>query len=568
MSKEDFLKNNSSDMLIVIAPDLVQSFSVFSKFETDIIDYFKRRYIFYISHKLITEEISKINQHDKIQLIVQSHITKNKDIKTYDGYFDDIKEMKKKYVIFSLSPKNYPNISGTFYRVYKPEGSNYFDIELFIQSKTQKNFLLYTPNSKYNKLKLIQDKREWSTLLKRNPGKNNYFPILITDLKNDIVCDLVDTSDKFPLLNFKISSNLFNRNSLKIKIGKNNNVIVIDNLPKINPKTTITIRDSGNGIGYSNSGDIKKFNSGTELLARYSGGQCKVIIISDLLGDGGEGYVYNLKNDEKNVVKIYKKEHCENIYKKLTLMIKNPIKNFSISYPTALVFQAGKPVGFLMRKVRGRKLEDIIHYTELKEKYNKWTRKELVWIASNYIKLLDEIHSDNILLGDINPANILIDENKKTIAIIDLDSSQVGEYTCGVGIDDYLHPDIIIARKKNNNLLLRSMKHELFAVNLFIFFILMGGFHPYDHKGFDPGNGKHKNELKFFPYPIDSQGDSSKVPPGSRLKLWNILSKDMKLSFYDIFHEHKFKTLKELSEMLDNYSKYLDQTPIHHQIFF
>ncbi len=135
-----------------------------------------------------------------------------------------------------------------------------------------------------------------------------------------------------------------------------------------------------------------------------------------------ESVVY-LQNDK--VFKIFKRENengaqynsqdLEN--KRLKLMQLNKIKLSSN-------FVKAKDLIFINNEFRGYTM-DFISYITLDDYLFK-SKKDKIFLLKAVRELIKEAHSNNIILGDINCNNILINNNK--IYMCDLDNSTIGKY--------------------------------------------------------------------------------------------------------------------------------------------
>jgi len=93
-----------------------------------------------------------------------------------------------------------------------------------------------------------------------------------------------------------------------------------------------------------------------------------------------------------------------------------------------------------------------------------------VQLAINILERISYLHRLNVLLGDINPLNILVkDEN--TIYFVDCDSYQIEGFPCAVGTVDFTAPEI---QGVDFRTFLRAPEHELFAVATLLFMMLKG----------------------------------------------------------------------------------------------
>jgi serine/threonine protein kinase len=297
------------------------------------------------------------------------------------------------------------------------------------------------------------------------------------------------------------------------------------------------------------------------------GGQLQV---GTLIGSGGEGAIYEVAGQPDQLIKIYTKQIPDHQEAKLKRMVQlqGLRADKCIAYPSDLAYSSGKFVGYLMERVNGSPLH-VMNYPTLKETQAINDRRGLVRVAINYIKTVSKIHRQNILLVDINEGNILIDLKSQMVSIVDLDSAQIEDFPCLVGIEDNFSGDMIQRRRKHagsNKHVLSSMWDEMFSIYVFVFKILMGGRHPYDHKKRDMS--QHKNISANFVYPHKGRGDRLLIPGVVTPKLWDKLNEKMREVFSLGFRENT-RNLDELKSALEKYHAYLEENPQSRaQIFF
>lgn len=209
---------------------------------------------------------------------------------------------------------------------------------------------------------------------------------------------------------------------------------------------------------------------------------------NDKIGEGGEGGVFNLNQDK--VVKIYNwnkknSDDRESKLKKITYMIENPPKDLTdLAWPESLVFTDNSAnivnfAGFTMKAFRSYHTIGNVYDSEDREnnfKSSKW--RFLFIIARNFTYVVEQLHANNYILGDINEGNILVDAHAK-VALIDCDSYKVigkdfGERT--VGRDEYTPKE----RLDQKMFGVVDIVGERFSLAILLFKILMLGAHPFN----------------------------------------------------------------------------------------
>lgn len=295
------------------------------------------------------------------------------------------------------------------------------------------------------------------------------------------------------------------------------------------------------------------------------------------IGSGGEGHVY-LTDDEKVVAKIYKKEKLTvEKYEKLKLMVSKKISYDGICYPIDLLYNEYQEfIGFTMPKAAGKELRHFLFLPKkvFENRNSNWTRKDLVQLSITILEKIDYLHKRNIILGDINPFNILV-VSATEVYFVDVDSYQVEGFPCPVGTDNYTAPEI---QGKNYKEFLRTFGHEYFAVATLLFSILFLGKTPYSQTGGDTNSENIKN--MDFPYTYGKEERAENTPKGQWRYIWSNLPYRVKKAFYQTFQKgqpHSFennrlKTADWLSIMEKYYAdldsgRLIEQDEIANDIF-
>jgi len=138
----------------------------------------------------------------------------------------------------------------------------------------------------------------------------------------------------------------------------------------------------------------------------YSGQQVRLV---KKLASGGEGTVY--ETDQPGVLcKIYHPNRLtEGARQKIELMVSRRVTHPAICWPTEAVRDSqGVFRGFLMPRASGEPLgHGLFIPTVWLSKHPNWTRKDSVRLAISILEGIEYLHRMKVLLGDINPMNIL-----------------------------------------------------------------------------------------------------------------------------------------------------------------
>ena len=291
------------------------------------------------------------------------------------------------------------------------------------------------------------------------------------------------------------------------------------------------------------------------------------ITLGKTLGEGGEGTVYEVNDDL--VAKIYHKNRLtKNRFDKLNLMIKCGFNSERICFPLELLFNASNQfVGYTMKKASSDYMnlgESILQlnnknalekFTDLK----KWDRHALTSFCAKLADIFVKLHENNILMGDINANNILVDikdTSGASLLIVDTDSFQIGPYPCPVGTPVFTSPEIYKRTNKKYpryGNFLRTLKDEQYALASLLFQVLFLGQTPFAGKGVV---GEGIEALKNYNFDYRSENSSgADVPDGPFRMIWQNIGFKLKEMFKDTFTGEKTYSAKEWKNALEAHAK-------------
>lgn len=263
------------------------------------------------------------------------------------------------------------------------------------------------------------------------------------------------------------------------------------------------------------------------------------VILGKEAGKGGEGSIY-ITNIPNVVAKIYKREKLrKEKFEKLKLMVSKRLQYEGICYPQNLLFnKRNEFVGYTMPMAKGRELKHFLFIPKkvFENRNPDWTRKDLVQLGITILEKIQFLHNRNIILGDINPFNILV-ESPTNVYFVDVDSYQVEGFPCPVGTDNYTAPEI---QSKNFQTFLRSFGHDYFAIATLLFSILFLGKSPYSQTGGDTNAENIKN--MDFPYSYGKEERAENTPKGQWRYIWSNLPFKVKEAFYQTFQKGEPRT--------------------------
>jgi DNA-binding helix-hairpin-helix protein with protein kinase domain len=269
----------------------------------------------------------------------------------------------------------------------------------------------------------------------------------------------------------------------------------------------------------------------------------KQISLTQQIASSGEGAVWQT-NYSGYLAKIYHSCEQERI-EKLKVMVEHPPKDpnahlnhVSLAWPQELIKEKnGSIVGFLMNAIADAK--------ELLDVYSSKRRKllklEVDWrflhtTALNIASIIEAIHAEGYVLGDIKPQNILVN-NRALPSIIDTDSFQVRHprtnqvYRCFVGSEGFTPVELLGKDFRTTN---QTEIHDYFRLAVIIHLLLFGD-KPFKGKWVGTGESPDPVELLrrgFWPY-----APNSLIQPGPFTIPLEIVHPEIQHCFLRCFNE-------------------------------
>lgn len=284
----------------------------------------------------------------------------------------------------------------------------------------------------------------------------------------------------------------------------------------------------------------------------------RTMTLGALLGEGGEGSVYTVEGSTNLVAKIFNKEHLTaHREAKIDLLISKSLSRERICFPEYKVKNAkGEFVGYAMRKAKGKEFQrSIFNPKRFRETFPNWKKVDLVDVCISFLEHIKYLHSMNIIVGDINPKNLMVD-SRKNVFIIDADSWQIEGYPCPVGTPMFTPPELLGSTYSKK---LRTKEDENFAVATMLFMVLITGQFPYMRKGTDGDQVKLIKE-GVFAFQYEGHNDKNQ-PEGDWKFMWSHVHKPVKDMFWHTFHKDgkRYKNRPSADEWLKVFEDYREQ---------
>ncbi len=155
------------------------------------------------------------------------------------------------------------------------------------------------------------------------------------------------------------------------------------------------------------------------------------------LTEGGEGYIYEYNG---KIIKTFK-PHIDIAAKerKVNALMKTNLPKAVITPIDTVLDMRGRFIGYCMEKVSGEEFKRLSNRKFVTA--NNITTKDILELLVNVKSVLEEIHKQNIYVGDLNDQNILFD-TAGNIYLIDCDSWAVGDDRCTVAMDLFKDPHL------------------------------------------------------------------------------------------------------------------------------
>ncbi len=251
----------------------------------------------------------------------------------------------------------------------------------------------------------------------------------------------------------------------------------------------------------------------------------QVIQLGDELGRGGEGSVYEVANDPSLVAKIYHAAPLSNEQlaklRAITSAWTSELEKIS-AWPRTVLFDSirRKPCGLLMSKmVSARPLHELYGTTNRRRNFPDVGWHHLVLAARNVAAAFNTLHSAEIVVGDVNQGNLLVDP-QMCVRLIDCDSFQISRsgttYNCPVGSPHFTPPELQGQRLRD---VVRMVNHDRFGLAILIFHLLFVGRHPFAGRYRGPGDMSIEKAIaeRRFAFSRNSAATLVDPPPASLL---------------------------------------------------
>lgn len=214
-------------------------------------------------------------------------------------------------------------------------------------------------------------------------------------------------------------------------------------------------------------------------------------------GKGGEGTVYSIKGHPRKVAKIYHdmvisrpSAEVNMRRRKLECMLSHSVQTtyrgkLRIAWPQDILYDGSQMVGYVMPRVKSsRGLYEVWMQERQDTAIRKYNWRKSVRVARSLAQIVADLHKSNVIVGDFNPKNFLVDRAGNVIFVdtdsYDITDPKTGErFPCQVARAEMLAPELQGVRNLSTDRAPFSRSTDRFSLAVLIFRLLMGGFHPF-----------------------------------------------------------------------------------------
>ncbi len=219
---------------------------------------------------------------------------------------------------------------------------------------------------------------------------------------------------------------------------------------------------------------------------------------------GAEGEIFLLENEEKEkCVKLYHPSKRTPYQEKKVLSLIQLFSQFDfggienfIAFPEVPVYdlKTKQFCGFVMKYFDGCQQISKYSYDLARSSFVESNKSD-----DYFLNIIDELytyiqilHTAGIILGDLNPQNILIYKEKRPV-LVDIDSAQLGTFYSNSQRKEYKDAKVQMDGFGNNKFFVYSTDSDIFSLSI-IAYELMIGSNPYFFQTDPPTDSYYKKE--------------------------------------------------------------------------
>jgi DNA-binding helix-hairpin-helix protein with protein kinase domain len=293
-----------------------------------------------------------------------------------------------------------------------------------------------------------------------------------------------------------------------------------------------------------------------------------------LLGQGGEGAVYELATNSNVAAKIFSNTLSREKAEKIRVMVgmrNSRLENLTAWPQSILTRRSGETIGLVMPKIADRK--DIHHLYSPKGRRTVFLRADwrfLIHASANIARAFRVVHESGCIIGDVNHGSVLVGQDA-TVRLIDCDSFQVisgnRKFLCEVGVETFTPPEL---QGKNFKEVVRAPNHDNFGLAVMIFLMLFMGRHPFVGRYLAQGDMPVAQAIREFRFAYGSRRSSFQMEPPPHTAPLSIVGNTIALLFERAFARESIQgdrpdssTWVSALETLEHWTKQCAAHPAH-----
>src|SRR5262245_6368090 len=250
--------------------------------------------------------------------------------------------------------------------------------------------------------------------------------------------------------------------------------------------------------------------------------QSEIVRLGWRIGTGAEGEVYEIQDRDDLVAKVYHEPPPPERAEKLVALSRlGNERLFNLSaWPVSTLRDSldGDVVGFVMKKISQAEEVHTLHSPKSRlQKFPEASWAFLIYVAANVARAVAAVHEHGLVIGDLNPKNILV-TRKATVYLLDVDSFQVSAegktYRCEGGFPEYTPPELQGVAFRDVD---RAQEHDCFGLAVVIFQLLFMGRHPFSGRYLGAEEMPLERSIREcrFAYGADSEARKMRQPLGT-----------------------------------------------------
>ncbi len=201
------------------------------------------------------------------------------------------------------------------------------------------------------------------------------------------------------------------------------------------------------------------------------------------MASGGQGSIYRLRDTESLCVKLYHERPNGRQMQRIKLLRARESALARVAaMPKSIAFSelgAASAIGVFLPFVRGHEIHELYGTRARLHHFPNVNFKFLVHVAYNLAVAFDELHRNNLVVGDVSEQNIKVLPDA-TVRLLDCEGFQIVDgqmvFTSDVGTPLWTPPEL---QGKCLTDLKRTTNHDLFGLAQLVFLLFFAGRHPF-----------------------------------------------------------------------------------------